>query len=75
MKKKILTPVLVLLSTVLLIDYLMLNFGTKKYYEITEKKGAVIKGNFSSGIIAYQNENFTIFKWEIASIKEVGKSK
>ncbi|GEM_PF-1632882 len=75
MKKKILRLVLATLVVVFAIDFLMLNFGAKKYYEIKEKKGAIIKGDFSSGIIAYQNEYFTIFKWEIASIKEVGKSK
>ena len=75
MKKKILTPILAVLFIILLIDYLMLNFGAKKAYEIKEKKGAVIKGDFSSGMIAYGNDNLTIYKWEIASIKEVNKSK
>lgn len=75
MKKKILVTVLVVLTVVLAIDFIMLNFGVKKAYEIKEKKGAIIKGNFSSGIIAYGNDNLTIYKWEIASIKEVSKSK
>jgi hypothetical protein len=56
----------------------MLNFGAKKkkYYEIKrKKKRVVIKGDFSSGIIAYGNDNLTIYKWEVASIEEVSKSK
>lgn len=75
MKKKILGTIVAVLVVILVIDYLMLNFGAKKYYEIKEKKGVVIKGDFSSGIIAYGNDNLTIYKWEVASIEEVSKSK
>ncbi|MDV3950534.1 hypothetical protein CMT75_18630 [Elizabethkingia anophelis] len=75
MKKNILVTVLAVLTVVMAIDYQMLNFGTKKAYEIKEKKGAVIKGDFASGMIAYGNDNLTIYKWEIASIKEVSKRK
>ncbi|MDV4026024.1 hypothetical protein CMT52_16960 [Elizabethkingia anophelis] len=75
MKKKILGTIVAVLVVVLAIDYFMLNFGARKVYEIKEKKGAVIKGDFSSGIIAYGNDNLTIYKWEVASIEEVSKSK
>lgn len=46
-------------------------FTPRKNYKIILKDGAIIEGNFFNGLIAYDNINYTIYKWEISSIKEI----
>lgn len=66
----ILALLLSLFFAVFALDFAKQQFIGKKDYKIVLKDGAIIEGNFSNGLIAYQNINITIYKWEISDIKE-----
>lgn len=71
--KKIVSVLVILLIFVFLtVDQLMMRFGTKKYYEVVEKK-SIVKDSLTEGLIAYKGDAITFFKWNITSIKEIKK--
>lgn len=72
-KRKVLIAVFALLLGIFLIDFIKLNFGTKKHIKLNLKNGSVIQGNLADGIFSYGRDNLTIFKWEVSSSEEIKK--
>lgn len=67
---KIVLVSMILGSLIYIIDCAMIGFGTRKYYEISFDN-KTINDSLSTGVFVMGNEDISIPKWEITSIKEV----
>ncbi len=71
-KKNIPAIIALVLFVFFTVDAVMINFGTKKYYEVKEKN-SIVQDSLTEGLIAYRGKGSgeIFFKWNIKSIKEI----
>ncbi len=71
-KKNIPAIIALMLFVFFTVDAVMINFGTKKYYEVKEKN-SIVQDSLTEGLIAYRGTGAGVifFKWNIISIKEI----